>query len=71
MDKLIDTSILKFNQTTLYEVRKEMNLHQAGALDQIIAHFEEWISKQNHFKKKKFGEFMHAFSLISIKIHIE
>lgn len=56
MESLNDTPILKFNANTLHEIRKEYNLHHEGVMDQMITSFEDWIQKQNHFKKKDFGK---------------
>ncbi|XP_075983988.1 retinaldehyde-binding protein 1-like [Anticarsia gemmatalis] len=71
MERLIETPLLKFNPNTLEEVRKELNLHQAGVLDQMIANFEEWISKQNHFTRKQFGRHYLETSIVLGKGSLE
>ncbi|KOB69774.1 putative CRAL/TRIO domain-containing protein [Operophtera brumata] len=55
MESIPDNPLLKFNPTTLEDVRKCWNLDK-GRLEQSLDILEEWISKQNHFINKSFNK---------------
>ncbi|KAF9404824.1 hypothetical protein HW555_014148 [Spodoptera exigua] len=54
MENLQDTIILRFNPTTIEDVRRNLNL-DSKTIAQMLDSFQEWISKQNHFTMKNFS----------------
>ncbi|CAB3222199.1 unnamed protein product [Arctia plantaginis] len=66
-----DTPLYKFNTNTVEVIRKEYNLHNEGVIEELITSFEDWIRKQNHFKKRDFDRRYLETSIISAKGSLE
>ncbi|CAG5034633.1 unnamed protein product [Parnassius apollo] len=54
MDSLPMNTLLEFNKDTIQITRKSYNLDTPGSMDQAIDILQEWVEKQNHFKKKDY-----------------
>ncbi|XP_026737019.1 uncharacterized protein LOC113500424 [Trichoplusia ni] len=54
MDAIKSNPILNFHDNQLAIVRKNYGYEDVNKLVQDIDHFQDWISKQNHFKVKEF-----------------
>ncbi|KAH9637001.1 hypothetical protein HF086_016283 [Spodoptera exigua] len=67
MENLQDTIILRFNPTTIEDVRRDLKL-DSKTIAQMLDSFEEWISKQNHFTMKNFSEYFLKVILESIHV---
>ncbi|KAL4720576.1 hypothetical protein ACJJTC_000158, partial [Scirpophaga incertulas] len=54
MDSLEDNSLCKFRPDTLATIRKQYNLDEPGAMNDVIDILVAWIQTQQHFVKKDF-----------------
>ncbi|XP_075984154.1 uncharacterized protein LOC142981899 [Anticarsia gemmatalis] len=71
MEKLQDDRMLEFRSDTLEAVRRDVNLHMPGRMDEAIDILEKWVQMQPHFVKKDFSRDYLERTLITAKGLVE
>ncbi|CAH2093981.1 unnamed protein product [Euphydryas editha] len=71
MDFIPKNPILEFKPDTLECIRKQYDLDKPGQMKEAVNILRDWVQKQNHFKKKDFGDHYYEIIIITSKGSLE